>query len=326
MKRAIVLLLLPVSAVGFAANMQLEHLGYPFGETNVALVWAAPTNDLPRNLWVYRAVRTGIPAPVLSNLMALGSFTAKDRKNVPNYPHFISCKDPSEKRSLWLDPDWGYISYRDLDADDLNIAEGVPDEKRAFQLATNLLPKLGISSALLARKPNSSDLLTQQIEATAMLWRRPGGGRPYATNLHTRGIIFLRALDGVDFERWVRGGCTIEFGSHAKVSKIEANWRKLKRDKLYPLATPDQIIRWIREGKASYVPARDWPQGEAPPPRKLTITKVTPYYYAEGHGEFEKPNGRVYPFAKLEARFDTGSTNEPTYIFCPILEEKPVSR
>src|ERR1035437_10164332 len=65
MKRAIVLLLLPLSAVGFAANMPLEHLGYPFGETNVALVWTAPTNDLPRGLWVYRGVRAGIAAPVL---------------------------------------------------------------------------------------------------------------------------------------------------------------------------------------------------------------------------------------------------------------------
>jgi hypothetical protein len=261
---------------------------------------------------------------VLSNLVALGLFTAKDRKTVPNYPHTISYDNPSGRRKLWIDPDWGYIYYRDLDADDLNIAEGVPDEKRAFQLATNLLPKLGISSALLARKPNSSDLLTQQIEATAMLWRRPGGGPPYATNLHTRGIIFLRALDGVDFERWVRGGCTIEFGSHAKVSKIEANWRKLKRDKLYPVATPDQIIKWIREGKAFYLPARDWPQAEPSSPSKLTITKVTPYYYAEAHGEFHEPNGSVYPFARLEARFDTSSTNEPTVIFCPILGEKPM--
>src|ERR1017187_6763006 len=179
MRSAFLLLLLTICVAGFAADVPLAPLGRPFDQTNMALAWGAPTSGLPRDLWVYRAVRSGTPGPVLSNLVALGLFTAKDRKTVPNYPHTISYDNPSGRRKLWIDPDWGYIYYRDLDADDLNIAEGVPDEKRAFQLATNLLPKLGISSALLARKPNSSDLLTQQIEATAMLWRRPGGGPPY---------------------------------------------------------------------------------------------------------------------------------------------------
>jgi hypothetical protein len=325
MKNTLVLFLLTLCATGFAGTVLVPPFGHPFKPTDVDLAWGAPTNGLPRSLWVYRAVRSGIPAPVVSNLMALGSFTTKDRKEVPNYPHTRFYVDRSGKRDLRIDPDWGYIDYRDHDADDMNMAEGVPDERKTFELATNLLPKLGINRALLARKPNNSDLRTRQIEGTATLWRRPGGGRPYATNLCVRGVIFIRCLDGVDcFGPGIRGGCTIEFGSHAKVSAIRADWRKLKRDKLYPVTTPEKMLEWIREGKASYFPGQDWPVGEALSPHKLTITKVTPYYYAEAHGEFHEPNGWVYPFAKLEARFDTGSTNEPTDIFCPILEEKPI--
>jgi hypothetical protein len=300
-------------------------MGYPFEPTDLRVAWGAPTNNLPHSLWTYHAVATRIPAVVVSNLIALGSFTEKDRKKVPNYPHTLSYKDPSGQRSLWIDPNWWDVDYRDHDADDMHKAEGVPDEAQTFQLATNLLPKLGINSACLARKPGTTDLHVGRVEGTAMLWRRPGGGLPYATNLCRRGVIFLRALDGVEFNGCMRAGCNIDFGSHAKVSQIKVTWRRLKRDKLHPVATPEKLMQWIREGRATYFPGADWPV-PVTPAHTLTITKVTPYYYAEGHGEFEKPNGWVYPFAALEAGFDLTRTNDPTLIFCPLLEDKPVPR
>jgi hypothetical protein len=315
-------LALALPAASFARGLP-ARVGYPLDETNLHLIWSAPTNDLPRRLWTYHAVPTRIPAQAVSNLVALGSFTAKDRKNVPNYPLTLSYDDPSGQRKLWIVPDWWDVYYRDQEADDLNKAEGVPNETRTFQLATNLLPKLGIDITMLARKPGTPELRVGRVEAKAMLWHGPGGGLPYATNLHTRGIIFIRSLDGVDFEGFVRGGCTIEFGSHGKVSKIQATWRKLKRDELYPVASPQRMMQWIHEGKAKYLPGKDWPD-PLTPADTLTVTKVTPYYYAEALGEFEKPNGKVYPYAELEARFDLSSTNTPTFIFCPLLEDKPL--
>ena len=109
----------------------------------------------------------------------------------------------------------------------------------------------------------------------------------------------------------------IEFGHNERVSNITVSWRKLARDKLYPLATPETILKWIREGRAVCESSPDndidWPSV-----KNMTINKVTPYYFGEVYGE---PQNFVSPFATLEATVDTGRTNLTIYLYCPLIDE-----
>src|SRR5438552_881962 len=100
MKNVLLVFLLIFCAVSFAQNAPLERLGRPFGQTNINLVWDAPTNDLPRALWVYRILPAEVSPTVISNLIKLGSFTDKDRKKVTGYPRIISYADSSGKKTL----------------------------------------------------------------------------------------------------------------------------------------------------------------------------------------------------------------------------------
>jgi len=318
MKKICILILVKVLCAGaFADHLPLGQLGRPFHETNLDLAWTAPTHELPRALRVYRVLPSKFSPAVVSNLMALGSFTAKDKKEP--FPHVTSYTTADEKRLLWINPDRGYIEYRDSDADDMNIAEGVPDEKQTYDLAIQYLPKLGIDRSQLAVKPNSSELRTYVTYKEALLYK--GLGMPaYATNIPMRGVFFIRSLDGVDFfGKGVRGGCTIEIGHHAKMSQIIVGWRNLKRDKLYQVAKPETVVKWIRDGKAFLQRAPDshvnWTLA-----RKMNIVKATPFYFGEPYIDRQD---WVYPFMTLEASVDAGERHEVVTLYCPMLEKAP---
>ena len=153
MKRGLIpILLWALCVASHAANIPFEQLGHIFNQTNINLVWNAPTNDLPRDLWVYRVLPAEFSPAVVSNLMTLGSFTAEDRRTIPNHPQTFSFITKNTRKTLWIDSERGYFNYADSEADKMKIVEGVPDEKQTFQLATNYFQKLGIDPSQLAKK------------------------------------------------------------------------------------------------------------------------------------------------------------------------------
>lgn len=298
-----------------AADISFEQLGHAYHETNINIIWNAPTNSLPRNLWVYRVVPAQFPAAVISNLTAIGGFTKSDKRSVPNNPHTLSFVSPDGKRTLWIAPDLGYYSYTDSAADDMNRPEGVPDKKGAFELATNLLSKLDIDFSQLAKKDNSSDLRSYTTHAQALLYKGFNQAA-YATNMHMRGIYFIRSINGADFiGTGGRGGCMIEYGHDAKISRITTSWRKLKKYKLDSVATPGMLLKRIEAGNAVYSIASedefDWRSV-----RKITINQVHPLYFGQVYSE---PQKVVYPLAQIDAVADLGTTNRDIQFYCPIL-------
>jgi hypothetical protein len=331
MKSIFVLCGLMFCAASFAQNIPFHHLGYSFkSQTNIAnidLVWTAPTNDLPRALWIYRALPSEVSPKVIANLKTLGSFTDKDRKEIPDSPRIISYANPSGKKTLLINPDWSFIQYKDSDADDMHITEGVPDKEQAFKIATKWLPKLGIDRSQLAKKPHSSDLQVNVGEETAILYKSRDGPA-YATNISMREVFFMRSFDGVEISGGTgRGGCAIGIGNHARISQIFMSWRKYERDKSYPTATPQTLLKWIHEGKVVWRPSPDEFYPDWSSVKKMVITKVTPYYYSEGYSEYDKPQNWVAPFAELEAKIETDQTNSTIYLDCPIIDDtKPLKK
>ncbi len=255
------------------------------------------------------------PPAAISNLMAIGGFTEADKRGVPNNPHTLSFVSQSGKRTLWIAPDLGYYSYQDSEADNMNLAEGVPDKNETFELATNLLSKLDIDFSQLARKDNSSDLRSYTTHAQALLYKGFNQAA-YTTNTHMRGIYFIRSINGADFiGTGGRGGCMIEFGHDAKISRIITSWRKLKKYKHDSVATPEMLLKRIEAGSAVYSIASedefDWRSV-----RKITINRVRPLYFGQVYSETQKI---VYPLAQIDAVADLGTTNRNIQFYCSIL-------
>jgi hypothetical protein len=298
-------------------------LGNPFKtQTNINLVWDAPTNDMPRKLWIYRALPAKVPPDTISNLVALGSFTDKDRKKVPDHPHLISYADPTEKRGLLINTEWAFIHYSDSDAKDIDITNGVPDRQHAFEMAKRWLPKLGIDERQLFQNPNGAGTKFYGAPETVFFYSREGNSPAFATNTCMYNVTFFRALDGVGFSGGcARGGGEIEFGHHARISTILVSWRNYKRDKLYQAATPELLLKWIREGKAVWRSKDDSMFPDWSSVKNIVITKATLYYYSEAYDENDKPQNAACPFVEMEAVANAGTTNLIFNFDCPIIDE-----
>ncbi|MCI0747837.1 MAG: hypothetical protein L0Y58_20715 [Verrucomicrobia subdivision 3 bacterium] len=64
----------------FSGGLILD--GPAFTATNVSIAWNAPTNHWPTSLWIYKVVPQEFSPAVISNLMAIGGFTMKDRSKI----------------------------------------------------------------------------------------------------------------------------------------------------------------------------------------------------------------------------------------------------
>ncbi len=298
-------------APAIGQNVPLKRLGDAFTQTNIALSWNASTQGLPTVVWTYRALPSKVSATVISNLTNLGDFAAKDRKNVPGYPTTILFNDPTGKKTLQFVPEWTYIYYNDGGADDMHIVEGVPNPEQTFQIATNWLPKLGVEIDQLFKATNGSGPRMNVGNATATLYKK-SDGLAYATNTYMREAFFMRTLDGIEVSGGTgRGGCSIQISHHAKIRQIMVSWRHYERDKCFSVASPETILKWIREGKAVW-----WsPPGGLPPSAwgaatNIVIRTVKPYYYSEGYSEYDHPLNWALPFVELEAHIESAITKQ----------------
>ncbi|MGH7990741.1 MAG: hypothetical protein ACREDS_11210 [Limisphaerales bacterium] len=149
-----------------------------------------------------------------------------------------------------------------------------------------------------------------------------------------RGVFLSRTLDGILFfsmgEDALVDGFWIEFGSHGQIRGFSLVWPALKRDKLQPAASPQQIIACIRAfktmtppiGKETHYFARIKNLAKA---KKLTITKITPYYMEGIYGQTptnDEPPKVIAPLAELEAVADFGNSNMPVRLLSPVLSSE----
>jgi hypothetical protein len=302
----------------------LEHDGVRFLPTNCEIMWGTPTNQYPKVLWIYKTIPQHFSNEAISNLVALGSLTTcdksdEDRSRFSAEERAIAktaswFENQDERRSLGIFPATGFIRYRDQKADDIHsVIEDVPSEATTQELGLKLLGQIGIPRSELATKPNSSDLLTfKEIRTRGHLdkERRP------VKETDSRGVFFVRQIGGVSFAGiGVGGGFHVRFFSHAKVAQLELVWRDLQPYKKYAVASPGQIMQWIKDGKAVVILPDE---GKVNPRevKKLTITEISPLYMG-ALGETRQDF--TYPFAKLDTIADTGQTNVGVQLYCPIL-------
>ena len=296
--------------------------GQAFQPVHFEIVWAAPTNKQPTALWIYKNVPQEFSARAISNLLALGSFTMRDAKKLSDEDRSIdknglAFASEDEKRYLGISPALGLISYQDQKADDMmKPVKNVPSDAKVEKLALKLLDQLGIPRSDFATKSEKSgNLLSFKNKMTRGYFDQKK--KKFVREVDERGIFLIRRIDGVNFAGiGVTGGFHADFASYGKVAQLELVWRNLQPYQRYETASPEQIMAWVKEGKAVMpypLMNPDLNPGEI---SKLTINDFSPLYKG---ALADEPQEFTFPFAKLDCVASVGKTNVNLQLYCPIL-------
>jgi hypothetical protein len=309
MKKVVSLLTLLTLTAGFSQGLSFDY-GTPFRCPNLEVRWN--TNFPPRKVWVYRTQRTDFSPRVISNLMVFCSFSANDKSKEDK--DGITFQNGSRRLSISFLQ--GSIDYeKPLPQYGINhLAEGVPQMVEIPELTLNFLTNAGIAPEEIKQGShgpefNLSEPFTMFVKSNLVV-----------TNIESRSVWFRRAVDGIAFVGYDRGGNGgLRFGEQGKPCKIDLSWRKLERVAQYSTVTAEQVIKWIRSGKAIQGPVSidvgeiDWNKAKS-----LTVTKAEISYLGR---RYSPPGSLVEPYVGLMTTVDTGHGNVDVEIDCPVIDE-----
>jgi hypothetical protein len=280
----------------------LEDVALHFS-TNTTIVWQAPTNNLPKRLWTYKRSPQVFSAVAISNGVVLAGFEKKGFPR-PTTNHVVIWADQTTDGEpsppyFALFPQMGQMSY-DLG----DRAPGSPMDSARDQAAVNraweYASRLGAD-------------LTQLVRTNAA---EPGVG----------GVFLPRQLDGIPFFDGTEG-FHVMLCKDTKIRSFCLMWPNLERDQIEATATPQEIIRCIEGNRAVLVPGDA--EGnyftqvkQVEQARRLTITRITPYYGEGMLGEEPRENEPpkyVGPVAVLGANTEFGTNVTSVRIYAPIL-------
>ena len=293
--------------------------------TNAVIVWQAPTNRLPKNIWIYqRALPHIFPATVISNAMVLGSLQSKGFPK-PGTNDFFIPEDKGPNYPGALATIFGIIPgdatlYYWMPNHSTGSTNAIPADDTISRQAWEYAARLGLDPAKLIQK----NWFTNLCEAS------PDG--KVTNTVCGRGVYLSRQLDGITFfsadnDGSGAEGISLELGSHGQIRAFSIRWSDFTRFQREPAASQDDIIHCIQAHKTMVLPAQDEPDYFARLKRlatakKLIITKITPYY---GEGKFgevptnDAPCQFATPLAELEAVADFGNSNDSVRLLSPII-------
>jgi len=330
MKIFLIGLIVAVGDVIFASDGPVFESSFPkFQVHDPEIVWAPPTNQSRAALWIYKVITRSFSGTIVSNLMVLGSFTVQDeqkwqREISQTNTEPLLFANQSNTCNLLIVPSQGRIEYWDGFAeanhwDRINHlvepVEGVPNDAKAEKLGLKFLKQFGIQRADLAQNAKGHLLTFGEKRTRGYFDRRRG--KYIDDEIIARGIFFNRRIDGVNFAGvGIGSGCEIMFANHAKIANFKLVWRNLQPCEHRQVASVDEIMQWIQEGKAVMTHKNLVNPAVV---KKLTIMDCSPLYMGAAG---EEAQDFVYPFAQIEAVADLGYTNADVQLYCPILSAK----
>jgi hypothetical protein len=285
-----------------AVAASLEDVSVHFS-TNVAIVWRAHTDQLPKRFWTYKRLPEVFSAEVISNGIVLAGF---EKKGFP--------RPSTNTMVLW---------------DDHQESEPQPPY---FAIT----PKSGQMSFTMGdRRPDSpkDDMpldeaaVTRALKCAALLGVRAGELEPKnSAGTGLFGVFLARQIDRVRFLDDTEG-FHIRFGKGGRILQFALLWPKLERDESCRTATPEEISRCIRAGKTCLVPAEDGRDyfaqvKQLARARKITITQITARYVegmiGEALPEQEEPK-YVRPVAILAGAAEVGTISVSIRLYAPVI-------
>ncbi len=289
--------------------------------TNTVIIWQAPTNHLLPDYMVYRrSVPRIFSRTIISNAIVLASF---QDKGFPDPSTNTTCivADPcncscAQACNFCITPADASINFFSPVVQ--NTTNYLPDSKTVADLAKKDALKLGVDLSQITVKPETLHFNTDTNDNLM------------TNQLIGRSIFFCRNLNGIDYFSsfgTVDGseGFGIEFGSYGLIRSFTYNWSEVKPSQRQRTATLQQITTCIQAHNTIVMPESENADyfsrlRALAHAKKLTITKITPFYgdYVFGATNNESSQFAI-PFAELQCIADFGTSNAPVRLISPIL-------
>ena len=288
---------------GWGREFTIEEIS-PHFSTNTPIIWQVPTNHLPKNFWIYKRLSQTFSATTISNGIVLAGLQAKGFPK-PSTNHIVIWADHFEGEPqppyFSILPNVGQMSF--------TLGDRVPDgqleisKDEAIERAWKCLLQLGIDCTQL-KKTNAS-------------------------SYGTAGVFLPRQIDDIEFYAEDQG-FQFRMGKDGKLLGFYLFWSNLERERSCQTASSQQIIACIRAFKTPSPPDGEEVDyfgriKKLTDAKKLTITKVTPYYAGGIYGETPTNNEIpkvVMPLAELEVMADFGNSNVTVKLLSPILSSE----
>jgi hypothetical protein len=302
-----------------SSTNSLENFSTHFS-TNTEILWQAPTDRLPKSLWIYKRLPVRpFSASVISNAVMLASLESKGfpKPSINDTCLLLSDCNCSCMRfcNFFISPSTTTITFNSPNLN--NSTEYVPNDEVVTKLAWVCASQFGLHPPFLASNG---------------VYSKTNSDTPATNLICARGIFLSRLIDGIGFMGDGRDGFNgegfgIEFGGDGQIRAFSLIWPNLERDKERPIASPQQIIAVIMAHKVVVFPDPDETNYFArvknlATAKKFTITKITPYYGEGVYGEVSSDNWPpkyVTPTAVLEAVADYENSNISVRLCSPIL-------
>jgi len=307
-----------ISASGETTN-STENFSPNFS-ANTEILWQAPANQLPENIWIYKRLPPQpFLAAVISNAVVLAALQDMEfPKPSTNAFNISSAPNPCGMGFVIfsIEPATTTISF--ASTNQTLATNNVPNDEAVTKRAYECAARFGLDRAHLIAKP-------VYTSSTA-----PGCDQTLTGGICGRGIFLSRKLAGVDFfgdANNASDGFAIEFGSGGQIRSFSLIWPNLETNRLEKTASPEEIISGIRAHKIIVLPN----PGEETYFKRLktlataktfTITKITPCYSEGVFGKVptnDAPSEFIAPFAEVEAVADFGKSNAPVRFASPII-------
>jgi len=219
--------------------------------TNAFIVWQAPTNHLPKSLWVYQRLLPRVfSETVISNAIVLGSLQSKGFPKPSTNETCIVAEPPcpcGNVCNFFINPNGATMNFESPDYKN-GSPKGIPDDQTIVKRAWGYAPQLGVDPTHLSQ----TALFTHFYNAD----QTANGTTNFVCG---RGVFLARQLDGVNFfspDNIGDGaeGFSIEFGSYGQIRFFSFLWSNVERYEKLQTASPQEIIHCIEAHKTIVLP------------------------------------------------------------------------
>jgi hypothetical protein len=288
-----------------AAPITLEDIS-PHLSTNAQIIWEAPTNHLLKSFWIYKKMPRIFSAATISNAVIMASFQNKGFPK-PSTNWIVIWADSTEGEpqppDFEITPDLGEMSY--------SLGDRAPDSAAEYFKDGAIVERAWDSLA--------------QLGIERMEFVKTNVAREW-------GVFLPRQIDGIQVYGESEGFSFQQFGNPKRIRCFSLTLPNLERTQKSLTASPQQIIACIRAFKTPSPPNGDEPDyfgriKNLAKAKKLTITKITPYYAEGNYWETRtnnEPTKIVVPIAELEAVADFGNSNATVRLLSPIISSEVI--
>lgn len=297
--------------------------------TNAVIVWQAPTNELPRNFWIYqRTLPRVFSERVISKAIVLGSLQQKALPRLSTKDFYI----PEDLPPNWPGP---VPVVFGVQPDDASLFYEMPGYAKASDDPAKDIPTDRVIAARAWKYARQLGLDTKKMALKNFYTHFCNADQNQDEEAHGvcgRGVFLSRELDGIPFfsaDEQGDGaeGFSVEFGGFGKTCSFSLCWSDVQRCESLPTDDPRKIIHNIQMHKILVLPDANETDyftrlKKLASATKVVVTRITPYYFKGVFGQVPTsgaPAKLITPMAQLEAIADCGDGNIIIRMVTPII-------